>query len=249
MRTTVESNFYAKRSADDEYFADRRFRPYRSTIALEGFVRDHGFFNSLAEGSLVADVACGTGSETAYLASQYPSLNFIGIDIEEHFIEAARSRHADLRNLSFAQGDIYALDHNPWWRQVQAVWCSQTLSWLPWWRIELRSLIGANVDRIAVSTLAWDGPVESEVVHFLGPRGDPATERVYYNVYSIPEIVKFMLGLGFGRYAIYKYEIDVDLPPPISPGLGSYTIRTADGQRLTFSTWQFLPWHFMLFNR
>lgn len=245
----MEGNFYATQSADAGYFADRRLKPYRSTLALEGFVREHGFFSGLSEGSLVADMACGTGSETAYLAEQHPSLNFVGVDLEERFISAATRRHADLRNLSFTQGDIYALDHETWWQQVQSVWCSQTLSWLPWWRTELRSLIGPSVDRIALSTLAWDGPIESEVVHFLGPRGDPATKSVHYNVYSIPEIINFMQELGFKRHAIKKFEIDIDLPPPARPGLGSHTVETVNGQRLTFSAWQYMPWHFLLFNR
>lgn len=245
----MNDNYNAARSAHNHYHANRRSNPYRSTLAFEAFLVKHLFFGTLPTGALVADIACGTGSETAYIAAQYPHLNFLGVDLEQHFIDAARVRHADLGNLSFTQGDIYALHQVPMWPDVHAVWLSQTLSWLPWWRTELHSLLGQNVDRIALSTLAWDGPIESEVIHYLGRREDPETERVFYNVYSIPAISGFMSSVGLVHQAIEKFEIDIDLAAPLTKGLGSYTVSTAAGERLTFSTWQYLPWHFFMFSR
>lgn len=245
----ASENYYSSRSAQDHYFADRRRSPYRSTLALEAFVAKHLFFNTLPEGALVADIACGTGSETAHLAAQYPQLNFIGVDLEQRFIDAAKARHGDLDNLHFIPGDIYALHQVEGWVDVQAVWLSQTLSWLPWWRVELLSLVGPSVDRIALSTLAWNSPNESEVIHYLGRREAPDTERVRYNVYSIPAMCDLMSSVGFPHVAVEKFEIDVDLEPPTHGGLGSYTVTTMAGDRLTFSTWQYLPWHFFVFSR
>ena len=242
-------NFYSGSSPGSPYFADRRANPYRSTVALEAFLARHGFFDTLSPGTLIADIACGTGSESAYLATRYPHLNFMGVDLEQHLIEAAIDRHADLPNLSFVQGDIYALSDVEHWRDVRAVWFSQTLSWMAWWRTELRSLLGPSVDRIAVSTLAWNGPNESEVIHYLGRKEDPSTERVSYNVYSIPAVKEFMAAAGFVHQWIERFEIDIDLAVPSIEELGSYTVTTVFGKRLIFSTWQYLPWHFFMFSR
>ena len=245
----MNNNYYASRSAQDHYFADRRSNPYRSTLAFEGFLAKQLFFDTLPKGALVADIACGTGSETAYLAAQHPHLNFIGVDLEQHFIDAAKARHADLGNLHFTSGDIYALNRVAEWGDVHAVLLSQTLSWLPWWRTELLSLVGPKVDRIALSTLAWDGPIESEVIHYLGRREDPDTKSVFYNVYSIPTMRDLMSNIGFAWSAVEKFEIDIDLTPPSHGELGSYTLSTTAGERLTFSIWQYLPWHFFMFSR
>lgn len=245
----MEDNYYSALSADDNYFADHRSDPYRSTLGLEKFLVKHKFFDNLRPGALVADIACGTGSVTAYLAARFPNLNFIGIELEQHFIDAAVSRYSDLHNLRFTQGDIYALHRTPRWPDVQALLLSQTLSWLPWWRTELSSLVFPNVDRIALSTLAWDGPNESEVIHYLGRREDPETERVFYNVYSVPALGEFMKNVGFAHQAIEKFELDIDLAAPAHKGLGSYTVTTAAGERMTFSSWQYLPWHLLYFSR
>ena len=242
-------DYYASRSATDHYFADRRATPYRSTVALAKWLGERKFFNTLPAGALVADIACGTGSETSYLAARFPELDFIGVDLQQNFVEAARDRHSDLENLSFIQGDISRLDELARWPDVQAVWLSQTLSWLPWWRAELEALVGPNVDRIGLSTLAWDGPAESEVVHYFPRREDPTSERVFYNVYSIPAMRELMSSIGFGTQDVEKFEIDIDLQPPVHKGLGSYTVKTAHGERLTFSLWQVLPWHFFMFSR
>lgn len=248
----TNTNYYASRSPDDPYFANRRLDPYRSTTALDSFLAERGFFDALRTRSLVADVACGTGSETAYLATKYPHLQFIGIDLEHDFVEAARSRHSDLPNLRFEQGDLYTLNATRHWKDVQAVWFSQTLSWLPWWRTELMSLLGPKVDRIGLSTLAWDGPIESEVIHYLGSRESPDTKRVNYNVYSIPMLRRFMTTRGFDVQHIEEFAIDIDLGMPSGDeagGLGSYTVESTGGRRLTFSSWQYLPWHFLMFAR
>ncbi|MDA9802786.1 class I SAM-dependent methyltransferase [bacterium] len=243
------NNYYSARSAQDPYFADRRSNPYRSTLAFEAFLAKQRFFDTLPKGALVADIACGTGSETAYLAARHPHLNFIGVDLQQHFIDAATARHADIGNLQFTCGDIYSLHRVAQWGDVHAVWLSQTLSWLPWWRAELLSLVGPQVDRIALSTLAWDGMIESKVIHYLGRREDPDTESVFYNVYSIPAMRDQMVNIGFAWSAVEKFEIDIDLKPPRTGDLGSYTISTTMGERLTFSTWQYLPWHFLMFSK
>jgi hypothetical protein len=245
----MSQNFYSASSPSSPYFADRRANPYRSTLGLEAFLAKQRFFDTLPPGTLVADVAFVTGSESAYLAARYPHLNSMGVDLEQHLIDAAVDRHADLPNLSFVQGDIYAQSEVDRWGEVRAVWFSQTLSWMKWWQTELRSLLGPSVDRIALSTLAWDGPNESEVIHYLGRKEDPSTKRVSYSVYSIPAMTEFMAEAGFVHQSIEKFEIDVDLVAPSTKELGSYTVTTAGGERLTFTTWQYLPWHFFIFSR
>jgi len=236
-------------SADDPYYVDRLENPYRSTVARQKFLARSTFFSSLNPGELIVDIACGTGSETAYLASAHPTLEFLGVDLESKFIKAANYRYQDVRNVHFEVADLYQLDQLPAWGEAKAVLLSQTLSWLKWWRDELSCIIGPNVDRVGLSTLAWDGPAESEVIHYFGNRGDQGVEQCNYNVYSIPALCEQMRLQGFPEQSVEKFAIDIDLEAPNHGGLGSYTVRAESGERLTFSMWQYLPWHFFHFAR
>jgi hypothetical protein len=194
-------------------------------------------------------MACGTGSETAWLASRYPELCFVGLDLEPKFIKAANSRYDYIKNVEFFEGDLHHPEKYASWSSVQAVWLSQTLSWLPWWTEALNAILTPNVNRIGISTLAWRGEWESEVIHYLNGRGNPDSHQVNYNVYSIPKISRFMSNLGFVHNSVQAFEIDIDLMPPPSLQLGSYTRTQIDGTRLTFSLWQNLPWYFFHYAR
>jgi SAM-dependent methyltransferase len=65
----------------------------------------------LAPGFHVLDVGCGTGAITRGIAEAVgPDGRVVGLDVNAGFIEEARRRHADAPGLSFAVGDVYALD-------------------------------------------------------------------------------------------------------------------------------------------
>lgn len=242
-------DYYGSRSVDDSYFQDRLHSPYRSTLALDSFLGRHNFFESLPTGSLVADVACGTGSETAWLATKYQDLKFVGLDKEPNFIAAANSRYTSIGNVEFFECDLYHPEAYTQWKSVQAIWLSQTLSWLPWWTDALDALVTDNVTRIGISTLAWGGEWESEVIHHTRGRENPFSNKVNFNVYSIPKMDSFMLDRKFVYNSVEAFEIDIDLSPPADLALGSYTRLQIDGSRLTFSMWQSLPWHFFHYAR
>jgi len=242
-------NFYHNRS-NDPYFSDRFSTPYRSTIALEAFARKNGFFRDDDDLSLIADVACGTGSETAFLGFTHQNRRFIGLDLEEHFIDVALDRYQDFPNLSFFQADLFEIADFDYWPRVKSVWLSQTLSWLPWWKEPLEAILTANVERIVFSTLAWHGPNESEVLHFLSGRKSQAQrDMVNYNVYSIPTICEFMRGKGFKQQEVEEFVIDKDLESHDVEALGSYTVLDSRDKRMLFSMWQYLPFHFFYFAR
>ena len=197
--------YYARRSIEDPYFSDRLANPYRSTVAFEAFLLQYGFFSNILKDKLIFDVACGTGSETAYFATHHSHLNFVGVDLEDRFIDAANARFSIVSNATFRQGDLYELNKLPEWVAAQAVWISQTLSFLPWWEEELHSLIGPNIDRIAFSILAWDGEAQSEVIHHFGQRGKDESLAVNYNVLSLPRIKERMAQLGFNHFEIVPF--------------------------------------------
>jgi ubiquinone/menaquinone biosynthesis C-methylase UbiE len=72
-------------------------------------------FKRLAEllepGMRVLDLGCGNGAITRGIAEAVgPTGYVLGIDSSRHLLEEAQNTHADLAQLHFQKGDIYALD-------------------------------------------------------------------------------------------------------------------------------------------
>jgi SAM-dependent methyltransferase len=67
----------------------------------------------LHEGSRILDVGCGPGTITVDLARLASAGSVVGIDRSEAVIDEARAAagQAGLRNVEFAVGDLYSLDH------------------------------------------------------------------------------------------------------------------------------------------
>jgi SAM-dependent methyltransferase len=66
-------------------------------------------------GSLVLEAGCGVGAQTITLAQRSPGARFISVDLVAESIRVARERIrlAELTNVEFCQGDIFALPFEP----------------------------------------------------------------------------------------------------------------------------------------
>src|ERR1700761_1646526 len=65
----------------------------------------------LAPDAKVLDVGCGPGTITAGLAARVPDGHVTAIDAAPGIVEQARAEAGDRANLTFAVGDVYALDY------------------------------------------------------------------------------------------------------------------------------------------
>jgi SAM-dependent methyltransferase len=65
----------------------------------------------LAADARVLDVGCGPGTITAGLADRVPRGHVTAIDAAPGIVEQARAEVGDRANLTFATGDVYALDY------------------------------------------------------------------------------------------------------------------------------------------
>ncbi len=64
-----------------------------------------GFAEALTSGIRVADVGCGTGHALALLGAAFPASTFVGYDLSQDAVEAARTETAALDNVSFEVAD------------------------------------------------------------------------------------------------------------------------------------------------
>jgi SAM-dependent methyltransferase len=85
---------------DDEVFAGvaRFYRPgYRASIVSSWIPSLDGVDARLRDGARVADVGCGHGVSTVFMAEAYPRSTFVGFDYHEASIEQARKLAAESR--------------------------------------------------------------------------------------------------------------------------------------------------------
>ena len=84
----------------------------RATMRLEGFIpllRRHGFDGT----GRVLDVGCAQGLRARRIAESFPEAKVVGLDRNTELLAMADT--SDLSNLSFVEGDLYALpfpDHS-----------------------------------------------------------------------------------------------------------------------------------------
>lgn len=102
---------------------------YRQNLVDE-WVPATGLSELLDRGARVADVGCGEGVTTVLLASAFPNSSFVGIDLHEPSIDAARKRANEAGvsdRVGFKQGDVESFNGGPY----DVVWLFDMLHDLP----------------------------------------------------------------------------------------------------------------------
>jgi ubiquinone/menaquinone biosynthesis C-methylase UbiE len=111
--------YYAKRAAEYEKIFDK---PERQA----DLARMRVDIPALFKGTRVLEIACGTGYWTPLIAAQAESI--VALDYNEETLQIARRKSYPKNNVSFEQGDAYALPSWPqkfsacyagfWWSHV-----------------------------------------------------------------------------------------------------------------------------------
>ena len=111
--------YYARRAAEYEQI-------YHKPERQADLARMREDFPAHFTGKRVLEIACGTGYWTPLIAAQAESV--LAIDFNEETLEIARSKAYPGRNVSFQQGDAYALPRFPrrfsgcfagfWWSHI-----------------------------------------------------------------------------------------------------------------------------------
>lgn len=69
--------------------------PFYTRLVPGGLAQVPGLAERLTAGALVVDTACGSGIGVARLAATYPACTVVGVDGDQHSIDAARARIAE----------------------------------------------------------------------------------------------------------------------------------------------------------
>ena len=229
------------------YHKQQYIEPKRSTVALEKFISAH----TSIEGNIL-DLACGGGAVDAYIAKLHPQVNMKGIDIVDRaFGMLDEFADEDVRKrVSLEVGDWYNLDRK-YVNAFDGVITVQALSWLEHWKRPLEKIIELNPKWIALSSLFYEGRIEFQVKVMDYERNNEIGdhEETYYNVYSLPIVRDYLYEKGYTIFDAKPFEIDIDIPKPNHLDLGTYTVKTENGNRLQISAGMLMPWYFLYAER
>lgn len=190
----------------------------------------------------VADVACGGGCLSFWLNKKYPHCHYTLIDLNPEFLSDAANLNTG-SNFHFIMDDVYDL------KEVRdntfdLTCCWQTLSWLENPEKALHQLVRITKQggRIYLSSLFNDFHEVDIYSKVLDWTRDSTQQGHYavYNTYSM-RTLRTWIGSKVNSIELYKFDIDIDLLEKVK-GLGTYTVKSADGKRLQISAGMLLNW-------
>ena len=73
----------------------------------------------------IVDLGCGRGNVAPHLLDRWPDASYLGVDVDEHMLETARTGHPDL---SFQQADIASWTPG---EPVDLIYSNAALQWVP----------------------------------------------------------------------------------------------------------------------
>lgn len=195
-------------------------------------------------------MACGAGANTLYMANRHKNIQFVGMDIEQDYIDYANqilSETSKYRNCKFYAGDWFNIKSD-WVDAFDGIISFQMVMMFPDYREALRKLAVLSPDWIAFSSLFYEGDIEYTNIfrdYYRPSNGRDYTE-CYYNIHSTIRCEKLMNELGYSHFEYMPFEIDIDIPRTESRDIGTYTVRTDEGKRIQISGGMMMPWYFVV---
>lgn len=219
--------------------------PKDSTLAFSKFIK-----KKLNSSTKVIDIGAGAAAATAFLAKEHANVTFVAADYVKDYLDIGQkmAETKNITNLNFKQVDWYDLEQTD---EFDGVVSLQNLSSLPDPKEPLRQVFEKITPQwIALTSLCYEGDISCTIEineHSVG-------RKLFYNVYSLPEIQRICSLFGYRLSKFEKFEISIDVEKPDDPNLmGTYTRRAPneDGSfdRLQVSGPLIMPWYMLLIER
>lgn len=247
MKTVLDATQVARweriAQQDIDYHKRQFAAAYRSTSFFGDFVRS---LIGSAQGDAL-DIACGAGANIYHLDQMIPGFHWSGVDIAGEILFPIGDPFFRSKGLQvdLVAGDFYRLEDYFGGKKFDLVLAIHTFGSIESYDALLDELLRITRGWLFVSAMFTDFNVDVniEVTDYTWPEDCPNPGN--YNVYSLSRVRKICEAKGCKQFESRDFGIDIDLLPPESGGLGTYTRKLEDGKRLQFTGPIFLPWKFV----
>jgi SAM-dependent methyltransferase len=211
-----------------------------SDKVLIGLVRDVvGTYYPPPQSPALLDIGCSTGNLLRHLKHQVPGLRLRGGDLARAVIAGCRA-DPGLADIAFAELNVLDLaGQGP----VELITANAILCVLDQAEFDaaLRNIAGALKPGGWFLAFDWLHPFEQEIAIEETTRGFPGGFRFYWRGFE--RVERALSQAGFDKPLFKPFSMPVDLERPADPGdVTSYTVKTAEGRRLSFRGALCQPW-------
>lgn len=222
---------------------------YESTRGLLAFIDDLAPEVRTAH---ILDAACGAGANAYHMLRRWPECRITGMDFQEALLKSASEMlPAELRpRCTYLPCDLLKLrerfspDAFDVATLIQTLGCGQF--GLDSYTEVLGALTTVAKSWIFLNALFSDHRMDVTcTIHLHVPAEDYRSGQVTYTIFCLKHFTEVCKKLGVREVISRDFEIPIDLPGPADGGLGTYTVKTADGRRLQFSGAVPMPWKFV----
>lgn len=229
-----------------EYHQKQYATPYRSTVRLMEFIER--ILGDEPVGELL-DAACGAGANAFHMAQRWPKVSVTGMDQDADLVAFARQHAAQTPpgNRQFQTGDL--CHAASLFRPKQFRYCTFIHTLFLFTPEEypdiLKNLLAVTREWIFISSLFGNHNLDvvCEIRDYTRPQAG-GKKPLNYVILDERRFADRCQELGVKEVRFEEFSIDIDLSPPAEGGLGTHTVKDAQGQRLQFSGPVFMPWKF-----
>lgn len=232
-------------------YHERQFKtPNRSTVFFSDFLKSLKLLSEKDSKNLL-DIGSGEGASLSYMGYRFPKSNFTGVDINKFLVKKGNSYFSKTKqsNCKLEVGDLYDLDKK-YRNNFDGIISLQTLSWLPDYVSAIKQMIKLNPKWIVISSLFYEGLIECEIkVWDYTGRSGKRPKEAFYNIYSLELIKKLFNKYGYKKFKYRPFIIDIDIEKNKEGGMGTYTVKKENAERLQISGPLLMNWYFIAAER
>ncbi|CCQ60388.1 class I SAM-dependent methyltransferase [Crocosphaera watsonii] len=194
----------------------------------------------------VLNLCAGNGSLISYLNQSFPHWNYVGTDTVKELIEDESTDQVKQENVQLLASSIEEIEKQ-WSNQFDIVIHGMRLLHFENWKAHIQAAVKATKKggHIIISSLFNDFDVD--LLTLICDYNIPACCEGYclqYNTFSTAEVTRYCHSLDLKDISFTPFEISFDIPRK-NNGVGSYTVRTKEGKRLTISAGLLMQWQIL----
>ncbi len=167
--------------SNEHVYLERLSKPLKEKLKIYRFIPENA--------RNVLDVGCADGAVTQALANLFPNIKFLGIDLNEHFIEKAKAGGKNLKNLSFEK--VYLRELLAREQKYDAVIFCSVLHEFYTYGEGISSVLKALADAHELLNEGGDIIIRDMILHEYTKKADFECELMSSTIYAKKDLVKY----------------------------------------------------------